>query len=95
MEQGSRYNLCKVVGKFMEDLKDTLAATWLVEVLDNMMKYGTSFDDLHLGLGQLRSKKELVSNFTLYLQTFYSSNVVKEISDAIDNLILNYDQSRD
>jgi len=67
MERGSRYNLCKVIGKFMEDLKETLAATWLAEALDSMLKYGTTLEDLRLGMGQLRSKKELVNNFTLYL----------------------------
>lgn len=51
----------------MEDLKETLAATWLAEALDSMLKYGTTLEDLRLGMGQLRSKKELVNNFTLYL----------------------------
>ena len=59
MSQGGRYNLCKVIGKFMEDLKDNLAATWLVEALDGMLKFGTSLEDLRLGFGQLKSKKEL------------------------------------
>ena len=90
MDQGSRHNLCKVVGKFMEDLRETLAATWLAEALDSVMKLGTSVDDLRLGFGQLRSKKELVNNFTLYLETFYSPNVVRELSQAIESLVGSY-----
>jgi hypothetical protein len=74
----------------MEDLKDTLAATWLVEALDGMLKFGTSLEDLRLEFGQLKSKKELINNFTLYLQTFYSPNIVKELSLAIDKLIGSY-----